>query len=178
MVLDCLLAELVAGLRKRGVVGQFVFADVGHRILGALMEQTQSIFRHLDQVVAWHLRCLRRASRDASGQVRHVADVEARFVPILAPLVEFFQRDLGNVVFFDHAVQVRVGFAQLGRQALSLGFAEPMGVFGRDDGQQLHRRRERVADLGGCHESGVGGVMVALPPELVGQAYHPLAVLG
>ena len=85
---------------------------------------------------------------------------------------QFFQRDLGNVVFFDHAVQVPMGFAQLGRQVLSLGFAEPMGVFGRDDGQQLHRRRERVADLGGCHESGVGGVMVALPPELVGQAYH------
>ena len=77
VVLDCLLAELVTGLRKRGVVGQFVFADVGHRILGALMEQTQSIFRHLDQVVAWHLRCFRRAGRDASGQVCHVADVEA-----------------------------------------------------------------------------------------------------
>ena len=91
---------------------------------------------------------------------------------------QFFQRDLGNVVFFDHAVQVRVGFAQLGRQALSLGFAKEMGVLGSDDGQQLHRRRECVADLGGPHEGGVGGVMVAFPSKLVGQADHALAILG
>ena len=128
------------------------------------MELSQGLSRHLDQVVAWCWRCLRRASRDASGQMGHVADVQARGVPFLVSLVEVFQRDLGNVVFQDLAVQAFVGFVQLGRQALPIRWAQQRGVIGRDYGQQVRRRRDLLEhyglratriNRGKSHENGV-----------------------
>ena len=70
-----LLAQLASGLGKRGVVSEVVFPEVGHGLLGAHEKSIQGVLRHLGHVLAW--RGLRCAGGDASGQVGHVADVEA-----------------------------------------------------------------------------------------------------